>query len=127
MTKLSRALGAFLSVAVVTSFASAHDGHDHDKFVKHSFKKEQLSKEFFGEGANFGDVNHDGASDMNRRHRRGSAEPGEMPSLVVGQHAERILPAARHDAFQGVNGLVASCTQDRIGSALWPRSRQVTH
>ena len=64
MLKLSRACCALLSVAVISSLAGAHEGHDHDKFVKHSFKKEQLSKEFFGEGASFGDVNHDGANDI---------------------------------------------------------------
>ena len=64
MTKLSPALCALLSAAFALSSAAAHEGHDHDKFVKHSFKKEQLSKEFFGEGANFGDINHDGVNDI---------------------------------------------------------------
>jgi putative membrane-bound dehydrogenase-like protein len=64
MLKLSRACCALLSVAVVSSWATAHEGHDHDKFVKHSCKKEQLSKEFYGEGASFGDFNRDGVNDI---------------------------------------------------------------
>ncbi|WP_428305967.1 PVC-type heme-binding CxxCH protein [Lacipirellula sp.] len=65
MMKLSRACCALLSFVALTSLATAHEGHaGHDKFVKHSFKKEQLSKEFYGEGANFGDFNHDGVNDI---------------------------------------------------------------
>ena len=67
MTKLSSACRALLFIAVLSALsppAVSHEGHEGDKFIRHTFKKEQLSKEFFGEGACFGDVNHDGHADI---------------------------------------------------------------
>jgi putative membrane-bound dehydrogenase-like protein len=63
MMKLPRARIALVSIVALAPLAAAHEG-GHDKFVKHTFKKEQLSKEFYGEGATFGDVNRDGAGDI---------------------------------------------------------------
>src|SRR3954447_1744596 len=35
-----------------------------EKYTLHSFKKIQLSDQFYSEGANFGDFNHDGKMDI---------------------------------------------------------------
>src|ERR1044072_4565250 len=35
-----------------------------EKYTLHSFQKTQLSDKFFGEGASFGDFNHDGVMDV---------------------------------------------------------------
>ena len=55
MMKTCLTVAALASVAVV---ASAED------YVIHSFKKIQLSDQFWCEGANFGDFNHDGKGDV---------------------------------------------------------------
>jgi putative membrane-bound dehydrogenase-like protein len=54
-----RTLAAFVLFAAV-----AHNVIGAEKHVVHSFKKTQLSNEFYGEGANFGDFNRDGAMDI---------------------------------------------------------------
>src|SRR4029078_5316666 len=38
--------------------------HAAEKYTLHSFQKTQLSDKFFGEGASFGDFNHDGVMDV---------------------------------------------------------------
>jgi hypothetical protein len=35
-----------------------------EKYTLHSFDKTKLTDQFFGEGANFGDFNHDGEMDL---------------------------------------------------------------
>ncbi len=55
MKRFPITLAAVLSVALV---ASAKD------YFLHSFKKTQLSDKFWGEGASFGDFNHDGKNDL---------------------------------------------------------------
>jgi putative membrane-bound dehydrogenase-like protein len=56
---LTRPLAALIFVLTVAISAQAAD-----KFVNHTFKKTQLSNEFFGEGASFADFNRDGANDV---------------------------------------------------------------
>src|SRR5262245_12617174 len=51
----SLAIAGLLSIAVI---ASAED------YFIHSFKKIQLTDQFWAEGANFGDFNHDGQGDV---------------------------------------------------------------
>jgi FG-GAP-like repeat/FG-GAP repeat len=55
MLKLSHATAVLLSTACVLSAAD---------YRVHTFKKIQLSNQFWGEGANFGDFNHDGKMDI---------------------------------------------------------------
>jgi hypothetical protein len=55
MIKLVRATVALLSTAFALSAAD---------YKVHTFKKIQLSDQFWGEGANFGDFNHDGKMDV---------------------------------------------------------------
>ena len=52
-----------LSCVVVVLFAGS-SGRAAGKYTLHSFQKIQLSDEFFGEGANFGDFNRDGVMDI---------------------------------------------------------------
>src|SRR5215470_18142040 len=52
----SLAVGALLGGIVWTG-----SGAD---FVVHKFEKKELSNEFWSEGANFGDFNHDGVNDI---------------------------------------------------------------
>ena len=55
MTKLSLALGSLLLAAFTV--------HAED-LTLHTFKKVQLSDQFWSEGANFGDFNNDGVMDV---------------------------------------------------------------
>src|SRR5262245_45353232 len=55
MTKIPIAVAAWLSLSL---FVVAED------YTVHAFKKKQLSNEFWSEGANFGDFNHDGQNDI---------------------------------------------------------------
>ncbi len=55
MIKFSSAMAGLLSMTLVTTAAD---------YKLHTFKKMQLSKHFWSEGANFGDFNHDGRMDI---------------------------------------------------------------
>ena len=55
MNTFSYAIAGLFSTAL---FASAAD------YTLHTFKKTQLSQQFWSEGANFGDFNHDGKMDV---------------------------------------------------------------
>src|SRR5688500_9123933 len=52
------------TITLVTALVLSTKAIAADKHVVHSFKKTQLSNEFFGEGANFGDFNRDGTMDI---------------------------------------------------------------
>ncbi|MBA3483539.1 MAG: VCBS repeat-containing protein, partial [Pirellulales bacterium] len=56
---LTRPLVALCLVLVIACSAQAAD-----KFTNHSFKKTQISDQFFSEGANFADFNRDGVGDV---------------------------------------------------------------
>ena len=55
MIKLSHAAALLICTAGIASAAD---------YKLHTFKKIQLSDQFWGEGANFGDFNHDGKMDV---------------------------------------------------------------
>ena len=55
MINFSRALAGLLGTALISSAAD---------YTLHSFKKIQLSDQFWSEGATFGDFNHDGKKDV---------------------------------------------------------------
>jgi hypothetical protein len=78
-----------LLLAAIMSSALAGSAKD---YVLHSFKKIQLSNQFWSEGANFGDFNHDGKMDVvsgpywwegpdfQKRHEYMPAQPRVSPS-----------------------------------------------
>src|SRR6185436_11157325 len=49
---------AFLILATAASVVAAQP------LLLHTFTKQQINKEFWSEGANFGDFNHDGVNDI---------------------------------------------------------------
>src|SRR5436190_14001670 len=55
MNTISYAMAALFSTALIASSAD---------YQLHSFKKIQLTDQFWSEGANFGDFNHDGKMDI---------------------------------------------------------------
>src|SRR5438874_1877093 len=55
MIRISYALAGLFSTTLIISAAD---------FKLHTFKKIQLSEQFWSEGANFGDFNHDGKMDI---------------------------------------------------------------
>src|SRR3954468_8536707 len=58
-------LNIFRTTACLVLFsASAATAAAAEKHTLHTFKKTQLSNEFYSEGANFGDFNHDGQMDV---------------------------------------------------------------
>src|SRR5881628_3581006 len=59
MAKIAFALRGLVSAFLLAASASAAED-----YTLHTFKKIQLSDEFWSEGANFGDFNHDGKMDI---------------------------------------------------------------
>src|SRR3989442_1208675 len=55
MINMSYALVGLFSTALISSAAD---------YTLHTFKRTQLSQQFWSEGANFGDFNHDGQMDV---------------------------------------------------------------
>jgi putative membrane-bound dehydrogenase-like protein len=69
MNRFLRVVGCTgLLIAIAANLWAAEKKQPHvkagEKYTLHSFKKLQLSDKFFGEGASFGDVNHDGVMDI---------------------------------------------------------------
>src|SRR2546430_2068681 len=54
---MSKILAAALALSLGAAIGGAKD-------VLHTFKKVQLTDKFWAEGANFGDFNHDGKTDL---------------------------------------------------------------
>ena len=59
MMSIRRIIGCFVLALWTGAIANSAE-----KYTLHSFKKTQLSDQFFSEGANFGDFNHDGVMDI---------------------------------------------------------------
>jgi putative membrane-bound dehydrogenase-like protein len=51
-------------VGILVMWTLAAVSHGAEKYTLHTFEKTQLSDQFFSEGANFGDFNHDGIMDI---------------------------------------------------------------
>src|ERR1041385_7527032 len=93
MTKLMYSLAGVLAFS---GMAGAAD------YALHSFKTVQVSDEFWGEGANFGDFNHDGKMDIvsgpywyegpdfRKRHEYSPASTSFRTKTAAGM--ERIMP-----------------------------------
>ena len=54
-------MNSILTVAAIVSVAACASAQD---YTLHTFKKQQLSDQFWSEGANFGDFNKDGKGDI---------------------------------------------------------------